>query len=50
MTKAQLIAIRLARFPEEANSPDLELNAVAGHVKCRDGLYRDWAEYTIWIK
>lgn len=45
MTKQQLIDIWLLKYPADTLHLDLEHNALAGHVLCKDGLYRDWVEY-----
>lgn len=49
MTKQDLINQRLETFPNEANDPDLEHNALAGYIRCSDGLYRDRHEYAIYL-
>jgi hypothetical protein len=46
-TKQQLVDRWLAEFPQDANSADLEHNALAGMVLCKDGFYRDWVTYEL---
>lgn len=41
-TKDQLICDWQAVYP---NDPDLEFNALAGHVRLKDGTYVTWDEY-----
>lgn len=44
-TKAELIAIWLAVHPQDASSPDLDFNAVAGYVEMADGTFLQWRDF-----
>lgn len=48
MSKLERINSWLSIYPEDVNHPDLEFNALAGSVLCKDGLYREWNEYVFY--
>lgn len=45
-TKQELIKEWLAKYPKDANCPDLEHNAIAGYVQNKQG-YFYWASYGV---